>query len=85
MSFDVSVITRFLYSWQLVDESTLSYVTSAMGVSNQDKAHRLVQNCSENILMDQHPMDRLKGLLDILRNVQPAAEPVADRILEEVL
>ena len=83
MSLDPPGIASLLYSQQLVDEGTRSYVTSALGVSDQDKAHRLVQNCTQSILIHQ-PVDRLRELLDILRNAQPAARPVADRIQEKV-
>ena len=77
-------ITGSLYSRYFVDEETRSFVTSATGVSDQAKAHKLVENCTQSILIDQHPVEKLKEMLNILRNALPAARPVADKILEKV-
>ena len=79
-----SGIASSLYSQLLIDEGTLNYVTSAVGVSDHDKAHKLVQKCTHSILIHQHPVGRLRKLLDILTGTQPAARPVVDRILEKV-
>ena len=84
MSCEAPNITSSLYSRYFIDDETCSFVTSATGVSDRAKAHKLVKNCIQSILVHQHPMDRLKELLDVLRNALPAAKPVADRILEKV-
>ena len=73
-----------LYSCQFFGDSTLDYVSTAVGVSHQTKAHRLLQDSKQAILTYQHPQERLRELLDIFSNAQPAARPVVNRILEKV-
>ena len=84
LNLDPPGLAGSLYSCQFFGDSTLNYVTTVMGVPNQTKAHRLLQDCKQSILNHKHPEKRLRELLDILRSAQPAANPLADMILQEV-
>ena len=84
MSCGQSDITSSLYSRYFIDDDTRSFMMTGMGVSDLTKAHRLVDNCTKSILIHQNPKEKLMEMLDILSVVQPAAKPVADKILEKV-
>lgn len=83
LSLDPSGFAGSLYSSQFCGDNTLSYVTNVTGVSNQTKAHQLLQDCKLGILNHRHPEESLRKLLDIL-STQPVAKTLADRILGEV-
>ena len=72
-----------LYSAELIGDSTLSYVTTATGVSHQTVAHRLVQECKAVIISHDNPIERMRKLLEIL-NDEPSGKTLANRISEEV-
>ena len=79
-----SSIATYLYSHLFISDGTLRDVTTTVGESNDVKGHKLLQECKQNILTHQHPGERLRELLDILRDVEPAVKTVADRIIEKV-
>ena len=72
-----------LYSAELIGDSTLSYVTTATGVSHQTVAHRLVQECKAVIISHDNPIERMRKLLEILSD-EPSGKTLADRISEQV-
>ena len=84
MSTDLSSIAALLYSSSFIGDSTLSYVRTAMGVSNHDKSFRVLDDCRSNILSHPNPKDRLMKFIVILKVSQPTTRLVAARIEEKV-
>ena len=84
MSTDLSSIAVSLYSSSFIGDSTLSYVRTAMGVSNHDKSFRVLDDCRSNILSHPNPKDRLMKFIVILKVSQPTTRLVAARIEEKV-
>ena len=84
MSTDPSSIAVLLYSSLFIGDSTLNYVRTAVGVSNHDKAFRVLDDCRSNILSHPNPKDRLMKFIVILKDSQPTTRLVAMRIEEKV-
>ena len=55
-----------------------------MGVSNHDKAFRVLDDCRSNILSHPKPKNRLREFIVILKDSQPTTKLVAARIEEKV-
>ena len=84
MSIHPSSIAVSLYSSLFISDSTLNYVHTAVGVSNHDKAFRVLDDCRSNILSQLNPKDRLRKFIVILKDSQPTTRLVAMRIEEKV-
>ena len=82
MSTDPSSIAVLLYSSLFIGDSTLNYVRTAVGVSNHDKAFRVLDDCRSNILSHPNPKNRLMKFIMILKDSQPTTRLVAMRIEE---
>ena len=83
MSINPDNMAAHLYSAELIGDSTLSYVTTATGVSHQTVAHRLVQECKAVIISHDNPIERMRKLLEILSD-EPSGKTLADKISEQV-
>ena len=84
MSTDPSSIAVLLYSSLFISDSTLNYVRTATGMSNHDKAFRVLDDCRSNILSHSNPKDRLREFIVKLKDSQPSTRLVAMRIEEKV-
>ena len=80
MTCSPEAIAGRLYQEYLVTRLALDYVTNAVGVTNDSKAHRLAQGIEESIIGDVDPEGMLMRMLDILRDAVPSGSTVAERI-----
>ena len=84
MGTSLSSITAKLYSSFFISYSTKNYVHTAMGVSDNDKAYKVLDDCRSNILSYPDSKKRLSEFIVILKDSQPATRHVATRIEEKV-
>ena len=84
MCTSLSSITAKLYSSFFISDDTKDHVHTAMGVSDNKKAHKVLDDCRSNILSHPDPKERLREFIVILKDSQPATRHVATRIEEKV-
>ena len=73
-----------LYSAELISDSTLRNVTTTIGISSDEKGHKLLQDCKDNIVFHDNPVGRIMEYLELLNEREPAATKVVDRINKQI-
>ena len=84
MGTSLSSIAAKLYSSFFISDSTMRHVHTAMGISTDERAFRVLDDCRSNILSHPDPKERLSEFIVILKDSQPATRHVATRIEEKV-
>ena len=69
-----------LFSSNFINERTLRDVVTTEGTTNDSKAHQLTRESFQYITIHREPEDKLKELLKILEEEEPAASVVAKEI-----
>ena len=84
ISINPTNVAGYFYSAELISNATLHYVTTTVGISGEEKGHKLLQDCHVNIVSHDDPVERVRKLLETLRELEPAAKVVVERINGQV-
>ena len=82
MSINASNMAAHLYTAEFISDSTKRHIATS-GIPEEEKAGKLLQDCTTHITSHPQPVERMKELLEILCK-EPAGKFVAEKIKKQV-
>ena len=76
-------MARHLYGAKFISDSTNRHIIATSGISEEEKADKLLQDCTTHITTHAHPVEKMRELLEILC-MEPAGRSVAEKIDKQV-
>ena len=84
MATSLSSNAAKLYSSFFISDSTMRHVHTDTGISTDERAFQVLDDCRSNILSHPDPMERLREFIVILKDSQPTTRHIATRMEEKV-